>query len=420
MSSQPGSVTVPPAPARGRRGKLVDITRAEFKANPFPFYAELRERHPVYRARSGQLQGWLLTRYDDVLLTLKDPRFVKDVHSIEGAAELSKRPWMPGFLRAMESNMLDQDDPNHARLRGLVHRAFTPARIESMQTHIRAIGNRLLDAVQRRGEIELIADFALPLPLTVICELLGVPPDDRLRFARLAQHALVSPTTFNVIRILPAMWSLIRYLHRLIAERQARPQDDLLSALAQVEEAGDRLSTDEQTAMAVLLLLAGHETTVNLIASGTLALMQNPEQLAWLRAHPEGIKTAVEELLRYCNPVETATERYAKQDLELHGTPIRRGELVLAVLAAANRDPSKFTDPDTLDLRRDPNRHLAFGQGGHYCLGAALARMEGQIAISLLLSRLPNLRLAVAPETLRWRATPVVRGLAALPLRFDA
>lgn len=419
MSSQSGTGVVPPTGER-RRSKLVNITSAEFKANPFPFYAELRERHPVYRARSGQLEGWLLTRYDDVLMVLKDPRFVKDVHSIEGAAELSKRPWMPGFLRAMESNMLDQDDPNHARLRGLVHRVFTPARIESMQTHIQAIATRLLDAVQRRGEIELIADFALPLPLTVICELLGIPEGDRMRFARLAQNALVSPTTLNVIRILPAMWSLIRYLHRLLAERKQRPQDDLLSALTQVEEAGDRLSTDEQTAMVVLLLLAGHETTVNLIASGTLALLQHPEQLAWLRAHPEGIKSAVEELLRYANPVETATERYAKQDLELHGTSIRRGDLILAVLAAANRDPSKFPNPDMLDLQREPNRHLAFGQGGHYCLGAPLARMEGQIAINLLLSRLPNLRLRVAPDTLRWRATPVVRGLAALPLRFDA
>ena len=420
MPSPQGAAVAPPPGARVQVGQLVNITRAEFKADPFPFYAELREHHPVYRGRSGQLEGWLLTRYDDVLMVLKDPRMAKDVRGVAGAAELSKRPWMPAFLRAMESNMLDQDDPNHARLRGLVHRAFTPARVESMQAHISTIATRLLDAVQARGELELITDFALPLPLTVICELLGVPPPDRMRFARLVQTVVVPPTTLNVLRMLPAIWSLIRYLHRLIAERQRQPKDDLLSALSQVEEAGDRLSTDEQTAMVMLLLLAGYETTVNLISSGTLALLQHPEQLAWLREHPEGIKTAVEELLRYCNPVETATERYAKEDLELHGTTIRRGELLIAVLAAANRDPSKFSQPDVLDLRRDPNRHLAFGQGGHYCLGASLARMEGQIAIQLLLSRLPNLRLAVPAEKLRWRATPVVRGLKALPLRFGA
>ncbi len=419
MSSPQNAVAVATLLQQGRSGKPLNLTRAEFKADPFPFYAKLREHHPVYRAKSGQLEGWLVTRYDDVLMVLKDPRFAKDVRGVEGAAALSKRPWMPAFLRAMEQNMLDQDDPNHARLRALVHRAFTPTRIEGLQTHISAIANRLLDQVQARAELELIADYALPLPLTVICELLGVPDADRLRFARLVQSVVVPPTTLNVLRMLPAMWALIRYLHRLIAERQARPKEDLLSALAQVEEAGDRLSTDEQTAMAVLLLLAGHETTVNLISSGTLALLEHPDQLAWLRAHPEGIKTAVEELLRYCNPVETATERYAKQDLELHGTVIRRGELVVAGLAAANRDPSKFAQPDALDLQREPNRHLAFGQGGHYCLGAPLARMEGQIAISLLVSRLPNLRLAVPAEKLRWRATPVVRGLRALPLRFD-
>lgn len=398
--------------------RLIDITRSESKANPFPLYAALRRDKPVYRARIGRMEGWLVTRYDDVLAALKDPRLVKNVRHVQGAAELSRRPWMPEFLRTLENNMLDQDDPNHARLRALVHRAFTPARIERLRPRIQEITTARLDAVQARGELELIRDLALPLPLTVIGELLGVSAADQMRFARLAQSALVPPTTLNILRMLPAMWALIRFVRRLLAERRRSPQDDLLTALAQAEEAGDRLSEDEQVAMVILLLLAGHETTVNLISSGTLALLQNPDQLAWLRAHPEGIKTAVEELLRFTNPVETATERYANTDITLHDTRIRCGELVVAVLASANRDEAQFSRPDELDLRREPNRHLAFGHGIHFCLGAPLARMEAQIALNLLLERLPKLRLSVPAEKLRWRATPVVRGLAALPLLF--
>ncbi|MFO0576593.1 MAG: cytochrome P450 [Polyangia bacterium] len=408
--------------AAAQRGRLIDITRPEHKADPFPLYARLRESAPVQRARMGRIEGYLLTRYDDVLAALKDPRLAKNIRRIEGAAELSRRPWLPGFLRAMESNMLDQDDPNHARLRALVHRAFTPARIERLRPRIAALGNELLDRVQGRGELELIRDFALPLPLTVIGELLGVAPADRVRFQRLSQGALLPPTTLNVLRMLPSMWALIRYVQKLLAERRRAPQDDLLTALVQVEDGGDRLTADEQVAMVLLLLIAGHETTVNLISSGVLALLTHPEPLQRLRARPEGpaMKAAVEELLRFTCPVEHATERYAVEDLTLHGTRVRRGELVLAVLASANRDPAHFPRPDELDLMREPNRHLAFGYGIHFCLGAPLARMEGQIALELLLQRLPELRLAVPAETLRWRATPVVRGLSALPLRFRA
>lgn len=400
--------------------QLVDITQPGWKADPFPSYAQLRAREPVSRARMGRLEGWLVTRYDDVLAVLKDPRFSKDIERVQGAAALSRRPWMPGFLRAMQSNMLDQDDPNHARLRALVHRAFTPARIERLQQRIVAIAGARLDAVRSRGEIDVVRDLALPLPLTVIGELLGVSPADQLLFSRLSQTLLLPPSALNVFRMLPAAWRLIRYIRGLLAERRREPQDDLLTALAQAEEAGDRLSEDETVAMVLLLLIAGHETTVNLISSGTLALLEHPEQMAWLRDDPGRIKPAVEELLRFTNPVETATERYATEDLELRGAAIRRGELVWAAIASANRDPAQFPDPDRLDLARDPNRHLAFGQGIHFCLGAPLARMEGQIAINLLLERLPELRLAVPVRALKWRATPVVRGLAALPLRFSA
>jgi cytochrome P450 len=397
---------------------LLDITRPDFKADPFLFYARLRTTQPVYRARMGRMNAWLITRYDDVLAALKDERLGKNARRLQDARQQAHHPWVPDFARPLETNMLDQDDPEHARLRTLVHRAFTPARIEQLRGRVHAIASERLDAVQPRGALELIRDFALPLPLTVITELLGVPAGDRERFRRLTAALLRPPTTLNLLGAILPLWSFMRYLRGIFAERRARPQDDLLTALLQAEEAGDRLSEDELLAMVFLLLIAGHETTVNLIASGTLALLEHPGQLQLLRTRPELIRSAVEELLRFTCPVETATERYAREDLTLQGQTIRRGELVLAVIASANRDEHVFARPDELDLTREPNRHLAFGQGSHFCLGAPLARLEGQIAINLLVERLPGLRLAVAPEKLRWRATPVVRGLEALPLAF--
>lgn len=395
---------------------LIDITSRAFKTDPFPFYARLRAQAPVHRARMGKLDVWLVTRYDDVLMVLKDERFMKEQRRVQSAEQQAKRPWIPAFIRPLETNMLDQDDPAHARLRTLVHKAFTPRRIEQLQTRIQSIVDSLLDTAHARGSMELMRDFALPLPLIVISELLGVPATDRRRFHRLTKGILRPPSTFNILRVLPSLWSFMRYLRTLFAERRRQPKDDLLTALVQAEEGGDRLSPDELLAMVVLLLIAGHETTVNLIASGTLALLRDREQWQLLRARPELVKPAIEELLRFTAPVETATERYAREDMTLHGQAIRRGELVLAVLASANRDEQHFTSPDRLDITREPNRHLAFGHGIHYCVGAPLARLEGKIAIGTLVQRLPDLKLAIPAEHVRWRSTPVVRGVEALPV----
>jgi cytochrome P450 PksS len=275
-----------------------------------------------------------------------------------------------------------------------------------------------LDAAQPRGGIELIGEYALPLPMTIIAELLGIPPADRAKFrARSAGMVSVS-TGADLVRVLPRIWLLIRQLRALFRERRAAPRDDLISALAQVEEAGDRLSEDELLAMAVLLLIAGHETTVNLIGNGTLALLQQPEHAELLRRDASLIGPAIEELLRYAGPLALATERFAREDMEIGGRVIRRGEQVLAVLCSANRDERQFDEPDTLDLAREPNRHLAFGQGIHYCLGAPLARLERQVAIETLLRRFPGLRPAGAPESLRWRNGLFIRGLEGLPLIF--
>jgi cytochrome P450 PksS len=317
--------------------------------------------------------------------------------------------------------MLDLDDPDHGRLRALVSKAFTPRIIERLQGRIETLCEELLDDMERqrerKGGTDLVASYALPLPATVIAELLGVPAEDQDRFHRWSNRLVSVSSGRDMLRALPAALSFVRYLRRLVEQRRADPEDDLITALIRAEEAGDRLSEDELLAMAFLLLVAGHETTVNLIASGTLALLEHPEQTERLRRDPSLTKTAVEELLRYTSPVELATERYARKYTEIRDTRIPRGELVLAVLGSANRDERHFENPDVLDLARDPNRHLAFGRGGvHHCLGAPLARMEGQIALNSLLRRFPGARLAMAPEDLHWRRGLFLRGLEKLPL----
>jgi cytochrome P450 len=399
-----------------------DLASPAFKANPYPFYARLRTEAPVWRVTLGDRRtAWLVTRYEDVARVLKDDTFAKDKLNAMDPEQRAKTPWVPGFLEPLERNMLDLDDPDHARLRALVSKAFTPRIIERLRGRIEALCEELLDAMERErkreGGTDLVAGYALPLPATVIAELLGVPAEDHARFHRWSNRLVSVSSGRDMLRALPAALSFVRYLRNLVERRRAGPEDDLITALIRAEEAGDRLSEDELLAMAFLLLVAGHETTVNLIASGTLALLEHPEQTERLRRDPSLTKTAVEELLRYTSPVEMATERYAREDAEIGGRRIPRGELVLAVLGSANRDERHFEDPDVLDLARDPNRHLAFGRGGvHHCLGAPLARMEGHIALSALLRRFPGARLAMAPDILRWRRGLFLRGLEKLPL----
>ena len=399
-----------------------DLASPAFKANPYPFYARLRAEAPVWRATlRDRRTAWLVTRYEDVAGVLKDDTFAKDKLNAMDPEQRARTPWVPGFLRPLERNMLDLDDPDHARLRALVSKAFTPRLIERLRGRIEALCEELLDAMERerkrKGGTDLVAGYALPLPATVIAELLGVPAEDHARFHRWSNRLVSVSSGRDMLRALPAALSFVRYLRNLVERRRADPEDDLITALIRAEEAGDKLSEDELLAMAFLLLVAGHETTVNLIASGTLALLEHPEQTERLRRDPSLVKPAVEELLRYTSPVELATERYARKDTEIRDTRIPRGGLVLAVLGSANRDERHFEDPDVLDLARDPNRHLAFGRGGvHHCLGAPLARMEGQIALTALMRRFPGARLVMAPESLHWRRGLFLRGLEKLPL----
>ena len=395
-----------------------NLASPQFKADPFGFYARLRATAPVHRVTlPGKRSAWLVTRYDDVVAILKDDRLAKDPLNALSDDQRAKQPWLPGFLKPLSRNMLDLDGADHARLRALVHKAFTPRLIEQLHGRIQTLADDLLSAVPDKSRLDLIRDYALPLPITIISDLLGVPQADRQQFGRWSRRIVaVTASPLDLPLVLPAIWQFMRFVRRLCAIRRADPQDDLLSALLHAEEAGDTFSEDELLAMVVLVLIAGHETTVNLIGNGTLALLENPEQLALLRANPALSKSAVEELLRFTSPVELATERYAREPITIAGTTIPRGEQVLAVLASANRDERYFVQPGLLDLTRQPNRHLAFGQGSHYCLGAPLARLEGQIAFNTLLRRAPNLRLTVPPDALRWRRGMFLRGLERLPL----
>jgi cytochrome P450 PksS len=400
----------------------VDISSATFKANPYPFFARLRAETPVHRVHlPGRQTAWLITRYDDVAAALKDPRFVKNRRSVQSPEQAAKEPWVPGFFKPLEQNMLDRDEPDHTRLRGLVQKAFTPRLVEQMRERVQRLADELLDRVQGRGRMDLIRDYALAVPTTIIAEMLGVPAEDRHRFQRWSSAIVTSiPSRWSMITLIPKAWLFLRYIRKLIRARRAAPRDDLITALVQAEEAGDQLSEDELAAMIFLLLVAGHETTVNLIGNGTLALLRYPEQLAKLRDEPGLIRSAVEELLRYDSPVMTATERFAREDLTVAGVTIRRGEMAFAAIASANRDERQFANPDTLDISREPNKHLSFGPGAHFCVGASLARMEGQIAIGTLLRRTSELCLAVPPEALRWRRGLVLRGMEGLPVRFTA
>lgn len=391
--------------------QVPDLASPDFKANPYPFYARLRAEAPVFPTKVLGRQAWLVTRYDDVLQVLKDDRFANDWSP--------KMPWLLlRFARPMTRGMLNQDPPDHTRLRTLVSKAFTPRLVEHLREQIQSITEKLLNPAASNGRMELVRDFALPLPLRIISDLLGIPEADSLRFHRLSRTMLAVSSTFGLVRALPDSWLFMRHLHKIFAERRARPSDDLVTALVQAEEAGDRLNEDELVAMTMLLLVAGYETTVNLIASGTLALIQHPAQRHRFLQSPALAESAVEELLRFTSPLEIASFRLVREEVTLASVTLPPGELVSAVIGSANHDESQFPDPDDLDIARAPNRHLAFGMGAHFCLGAPLARLEGQIALTTLFRRFPKLRLAEPPDSLRWRPSLLLRALEELPLNL--
>jgi cytochrome P450 len=401
-----------------------DLYSSDFRETTHETYARMRHEDPVLNqpGLDGETPIWFVTRYDDVVaVLLDDERFVVDPALAMDPEEYERRQAdVMGDERVSES-LLTRDGDDHRRLRRLVSKAFTPRMVEQLRPRIESIAGELLDATEGRTSMDLLDDYAFPLPIVVIAELLGIPAEDRDRF-RAWSNTFVLPALTPELQEQARIHTeeFIAYLDDLFAARRADPRDDLVSALVQAEEEGDRLSQNELYGMVVLLIVAGHETTVSLITNAALALLTHPDALAEMRSDPALIPAAVEELLRFDSPVERAITRWATADVEVGGHTIARGDLVIAVIGSANRDEERFPGADTLDLRRTSGvKHVGFGRGSHYCLGAPLARLEAEIALRMLFDRLPTLRLAIAQDDLYWRPIPLFRSLSSLPVAWD-
>ncbi|HEY9785107.1 MAG TPA: cytochrome P450 [Candidatus Obscuribacterales bacterium] len=396
---------------------FVSPTR-EFYQNPYETFARLREEAPVFW--SDKANNWIITRYQDARDILGDLHFEKGVRSMKVLDMMAKLFPDADFLGYRGKAMLNQNPPDHTRLRSLVNKAFTPSMINQMRSHIESIANDLIDKVEKKGEMDFVADFSFPLPATVIAEMLGIPVKDRDRFKSWS-HDITSvlepsPRLMNIAKTTKAYQELINYLKPLVAERRAKRQEDLISALVAAEEEGNKLTETELLANTVLLLIAGHETTTNLIGNGLLALLRNPGQMQMLKEKTELMPGAVLEFLRYDSPVQIV-RRIADGDLEVGGQKIVSGQTIVIALGSANRDPAMFENPDELNVTRaNANKHLAFGHGIHHCLGSTLAETEGQIALGAVLRRLPNIRLKT--DKLEYKEPFSLRGLKSMPVSF--
>lgn len=403
----------------------IDLASPEMQHNPYPAYARMRRQPGLTRVKHA-LSGadiHFITRYDDATLALKDPRFVNDARKLPNWDDWTKKWYIPSTLKVFVDSMALADEPDHTRLRHLVHKAFTPSIIQQLAGSMETLAHELLDRAAQKPVIDFRSAFALPLPLTVIANMMGVSPADREKFRRWMANPITDFSPKDPVGMLTKLLSamgLNGLLKRLIADRRSHPRDDMTSILVQAEESGDRLSESELIAMLFLILFAGHETTVNLLGSGTLALLQHPEQFEMLKANPNWLDSAIEELLRYTNPVQHIAQRYLLEDVEFGGVTVPQYSQLLIGIAAANRDESIFDNPEALDITRSPNRHIAFGFGIHYCLGAPLARLEAKIAFKVLFERFPNMQLAVPADELKWVGAPALRGLARLPIRLNA
>ena len=388
--------------------------------NPFPLYARLRQAAPATKVRLPTRQHiWVVTRYEAVVGMLRDERFTVDPRKAGLKMPIWRR-WAARALGMDGDSLVGVDDPEHYRLRSFVHKAFTPRTVDRLAAWTEKVTHQLLDEAARKGSVDLIADFALPLPLTVIAELVGVPDKERQEFSALVSHLFnfASPR-INIISMMASGYRLKRYLDALIELKRRNPDDRLLSTLLAAEESGDRLTHAELLSMVLLLLFAGHETTVNLIGNGMLAFFDNPEQFEHLRGRPELVEQAVEELLRFAPPVEYGVPRHAVSDVQMGDVTIPRGDRAIALLSAANRDERIFENADRLDVTREKNRQITFGLGLHFCLGAPLARREGAIAFRALAQRFPNLSLDVPRGDVEWWNIAGLRGLKKLPVRLS-
>lgn len=398
-----------------------DLQGAAFKADPLPTFAAMRAAGPVVPIRVAFLgRVWATTTHASTLALVKDNAlFVQEGHNAGKSGIAGFQWWMPRSLKAVANSMLQKDEPDHRRLRGLVDKAFARRDVLAMRGAIDRIADGLLDSFEARDGADLALEFSRRLPLEVISDLLGLPHKDRDAFAETARRALSLTNPASMILAMGSLGKMIAYVRGQIEDARRNPRPGLIGELVHAEEAGDKLDESELLSMVILLLIAGFETTTHLISDSVWALEQHPEQKAWLMADPAGrMERAVEELARFASPVQSTKPRYVARDTEFFGQTLRRGELILALVGAANADPAEFDHPERLQLDRFPNPHMVFSSGIHFCLGQQLARVETQAALTRLYARFPNLELA-APDRVEWIERIGIRGPKALPLRLN-
>lgn len=397
----------------------INLASAQFKEDAYEIYKESRKVQPILFVNQIEIgKEWLITRYEDALPLLKDNRLKKDQANVF-PQETKNMHLSVDNSDHLTTHMLNSDPPNHSRLRSLVQKAFTPKMISQLDGRIQRIADDLISEIERKGTLNLVDDYSFPLPIIVISEMLGIPKEDQAKF-RIWSHAVIaSPETPEEIKETEKQLSeFITYLQYIVDVKRKNPKEDLVSALILAENEGHKLSARELYSMIMLLIVAGHETTVNLITNTVLALLENPKQLQLLKENPELIDSAIEEGLRYYSPVEVTTARWAAEPFQIHDQTIQKGDMVIIALASANRDETVFENPEVFDIMRENNRHIAFGHGSHFCLGAPLARLEAKIAITALFKRMPSLQIKGEREKINWQGNYLMRSLEELPLSF--
>ncbi|MEC2530970.1 cytochrome P450 [Bacillus cereus] len=397
----------------------INLASAQFKEDAYEIYKESRKKQPILFVNQVEIgKEWLITRYEDALPLLKDNRLKKDWTNVF-SQDIKNMYLSVDNSDHLTTHMLNSDPPNHSRLRSLVQKAFTPKMIAQIDKRIEKIADDLISDIERKGTLNLVDDYSFPLPIIVISEMLGIPKEDQAKF-RIWSHAVIaSPETPEEIKETEKQLSeFITYLQYLVDIKRKEPKEDLVSALILAESEGHKLSARELYSMIMLLIVAGHETTVNLITNTVLALLENPNQLQLLKDNPKLIDSAIEEGLRYYSPVEVTTARWAAEPFQIHDRTIEKGDMVVIALASANRDETVFENPEVFDITRENNRHIAFGHGSHFCLGAPLARLEAKIAITTLFNRMPELQIKGNREEIKWQGNYLMRSLEELPLTF--
>ncbi|CAM3948363.1 cytochrome P450 [Bacillus luti] len=397
----------------------INLASAQFKEDAYEIYKESRKMQPILFVNEVELgKEWLITRYEDALPLLKDNRLKKDMTNVF-PQDTTNMYLSVDNSDHLTTHMLNSDPPNHSRLRSLVQKAFTPKMITQLDGRIQRIADDLIREIERKGTLNLVDDYSFPLPIIVISEMLGIPKEDQAKF-RIWSHAVIaSPETPEEIKEIEKQLSeFITYLQYIVDVKRKDPKEDLVSALILAENEGHKLNAPELYSMIMLLIVAGHETTVNLITNTVLALLENPDQLQLLKNNPNLIDSAIEEGLRYYSPVEVTTARWAAEPFQIHEQIIQKGDMVIISLASANRDETVFENPEVFDITRENNRHIAFGHGSHFCLGAPLARLEAKIAITTLFNRMPELQIKGNREEIKWQGNYLMRSLEELPLTF--